>query len=422
MRCARCGNENSDANRFCGMCGATLLAAPSAVPSAPGAAARPNAVAPPGSSAPAQSQVQAAPRSSAPAQEASPLSGPSFLGLNDPPPKDRPLKDPALSPRRRGSLSIDPQSAPSSNSLDYLLEDDEDQPRSSGTGKLVLILLALALAVGLGYLRWRNHGFGWLGSDSGKRPAAQTSDSTDTGSTTPAPSDSTNAPAAPAAVPPTATDSTSPTGAPASAAPASSTPASATLPSATPAASVPAATPATSSTTTSAHTAPASPALGTGDAAIATVPAATPASPATAPPPADRDEARDTAPPANAKPSAAAPEPLAKPHAAVRPAPLFDAVSEAQKYLYGKGVSQNCDHGLRLLKPTADQGNSKAMVEMGALYSAGLCTPRDLPTAYRWFALALRKDPDNQAVQTDLEKLWGEMTQPERQLAIKLSQ
>jgi hypothetical protein len=62
------------------------------------------------------------------------------------------------------------------------------------------------------------------------------------------------------------------------------------------------------------------------------------------------------------------------------------------------------------------------MIEMGALYSAGLCTPRDLPTSYRWFALALRKDPENQAVQKDLSKLWSEMTQPERQLAIKLSQ
>ena len=70
----------------------------------------------------------------------------------------------------------------------------------------------------------------------------------------------------------------------------------------------------------------------------------------------------------------------------------------------------------------ANQGNPKAMVEMGALYSAGLCAPHDLPTAYRWFAIALRKDPSNQAIQTDLQKLWGEMTQPERQLAIKLTQ
>jgi TPR repeat protein len=97
-------------------------------------------------------------------------------------------------------------------------------------------------------------------------------------------------------------------------------------------------------------------------------------------------------------------------------------VSEARKYLYGQNVPQNCDRGLHLLKPLADQANAKAMIEMGALYSAGLCTPRDLPTAYRWFALALRKDPDNQPLQGDLQKLWGEMTQPERQLAIKLSQ
>jgi TPR repeat protein len=112
-------------------------------------------------------------------------------------------------------------------------------------------------------------------------------------------------------------------------------------------------------------------------------------------------------------------ERAAKPHAAIR---QVDPVAEAQKYIYGRGVTQDCDRGMRLLKPAADQANPAAMSEMGALYSAGLCTPHDLPTAYRWFALALRKDPNNMAVQTDLQKLWGEMTQPERQLAIKLSQ
>jgi TPR repeat protein len=109
----------------------------------------------------------------------------------------------------------------------------------------------------------------------------------------------------------------------------------------------------------------------------------------------------------------------AKPKAASKP---VDSVTEAQKYLYGRGAAQDCDHGLRILKPLANGGNSKAMVEMGALYSAGLCAPHDLPTAYRWFAVALRKDPSNEAIQNDLQKLWGEMTQPERQLAIKLTQ
>jgi TPR repeat protein len=99
-----------------------------------------------------------------------------------------------------------------------------------------------------------------------------------------------------------------------------------------------------------------------------------------------------------------------------------DQVIEAQRYIYGRGVTQDCEHGMRLLKPAAAQANEKAMIEMGALYSAGLCTPHDLPTAYRWFAMALRKDPESQSAQADLQKLWGEMTQPERQLAIKLSQ
>ena len=118
----------------------------------------------------------------------------------------------------------------------------------------------------------------------------------------------------------------------------------------------------------------------------------------------------------------AAAEPPPKPPAAIKPVKPVDPVSEAQKYIYGRGVTQDCERGMRLLKPAAEQANPKAMIEMGALYSAGLCTPHDLPTAYRWFALALRKDPDNESVQTDLQKLWGEMTQPERQLAIKLSQ
>jgi TPR repeat protein len=111
------------------------------------------------------------------------------------------------------------------------------------------------------------------------------------------------------------------------------------------------------------------------------------------------------------------------PTQAPKPAPKpLDPVTEAQKYLYGKGAKQDCDRGMRMLKPEADRSNPKAMTEMGALYSAGLCTPRDLPTSYRWFALALRKNPDDQALQGDLQKLWDEMTQPERQQAIRLSQ
>jgi TPR repeat protein len=129
--------------------------------------------------------------------------------------------------------------------------------------------------------------------------------------------------------------------------------------------------------------------------------------------------ASDSPPAPSPKPKATASTP--KPHAGIASATLADQVTEAQKYIYGRGVTQDCESGMRLLKPAAAQANPRAMIEMGALYSAGLCTPHDLPTAYRWFAMALRKDPDNQSWQADLQKIWGEMTQPERQLAIKLS-
>jgi hypothetical protein len=406
VRCARCGNENLDGNRFCGMCGATLLttSVPVAAPPAQSSAARSTVPAaassfPPGPAAGAQPQNPPSSRTSTPVSEQEPyISGPSFLGLNEP------------APRKRANLSSDPHVRPSSRNLDYLL-DDEEEPRRGGAGKYVLILLALALAVGFGYLRWKNQGFGWLGPH-GNKPAAtvQDSDSTDT-KAAPAPAaSSTNAPApapaastaaSPAATPPVA-NPTPPAGDPA---PSSSTPSPATgnaSPNPAPATGEP--TPPDSAATPAATSA-----------------AAPPASAAKEPAP-TADDTEDTPTEASPKPNHAEDAPPPKPHAGVKPVPQVDPVSEAQKYLYGRGVAQDCERGMRLLKPAANQSNPKAMIEMGALYSAGLCTPHDLPTAYRWFALALRKDPDNNAVQNDLQKLWGEMTQPERQLAIKLSQ
>ena len=403
MRCARCGNENLDGNRFCGMCGATLLttSVPVAAPSAQSSATRPTVAAAPssfpqGPAAGTQPQNPPSSRTSAPVSEQEQyISGPSFLGLNQP------------APRKRASLSSDPRVRPSSNNLDYLL-DDEEEPRRGGAGKYVLILLALALAVGFGYLRWKNQGFGWLGPHVNKPSAsAQDSGPTDTNSApTPAPG-STSTPA-PATSPTTTTAAPSPAANPAP----------------------PVGDPASNNSTPTPAAGNASPGPTPGGEAPppessrnpAATPAAAPPASGAKEPPVTADDSDDTATEASAKPNHAEETPLAKPHAAVKPVQQADPVSEAQKYLYGRGVAQDCERGMRLLKPAASQSNPKAMIEMGALYSAGLCTPHDLPTAYRWFALALRRDPDNNAVQNDLQKLWGEMTQPERQLAIKLSQ
>lgn len=400
MRCTRCGNDNPDGNRFCGMCGATLLQPPPVAvvaprPSAPEAASPAAVVAPPARSEAAPVRPSADERHSSAS-----ISGPSFLGLNDPP------------ERKRASLSIDPHS--SQNNLEYLL-DDEEQPKSSGWGKVLLILLALGLAVGFGYLRWKNQSMGWLRPAANKPSAVSQPSTPDTNS---------------AATPPTAAAGSVPSPAsPSTAQPAAATPVNQ--------AAQPAATSPTSATVSTppagTSTGPAAPTQA--PAAASTSPnsdaAATPASGA-----APSATAPSTATPPPTIPSSAAPSAVTPTDHIEKPKPAPDAaeaprrppvkpvdkVTEAQKYLYGKGVTQDCDRGLRLLKSAANESNPKAMIEMGALYSAGLCTPHDLPTAYRWFALALRKDPDNQAAQTDLQKLWGEMTQPERQLAIKLTQ
>ncbi|HUO17013.1 MAG TPA: zinc-ribbon domain-containing protein [Verrucomicrobiae bacterium] len=472
MRCPHCGNENPETHRFCGMCGASLLQGPGAAMAAPGSLISPSAgsASAPRTTAPTASAPHSAAPESAPSaatatiprpnppaptpatpveatlrpavpqteltsprppqrvtQEEPVISGPSFLGLNQP----------ASPPPKRGRLSIDPNSAPSSGNLDYLLEDEE--PKSGGAWKVILILVALALAVTFGYLRWKNQGLPFL--NPAPKPAAQvpanaeplpspganTNASAPTNSVnTPAgsagpPSSAATAPASNSSSAPTANSPANTTAAQpsantstpsAAAATASGAPNAAnSVPAAGSSNSAPAVTPSTAAgasasptpaPTQPAETAPANPA-----------PAAQPSAPtksgnsfgASA-----ANEAKDTAAPASE---------VSKPPAAIK---RVDTVTEAQKYLYGKGVPQDCDRGLRLLKPAANGGNPKAMIEMGALYSAGLCTPRDLPTSYRWFAMALRKDPDNESVATDLQKLWGEMTQPERQLAIRLSQ
>jgi hypothetical protein len=393
VRCPRCGNENSEENRFCGMCGTKLLGAPAVVASTPVAVAassgestgsRLGTSPAPTAPVPTRPQVVATPRSAASVSQDSPgISGPSFLGLNDPP------------PRQRG-LSADSQS---SSSLDYLLEDEE--PKRGGAGKFALILLMLALAAGFGYLRWK-----WLVGTS-KRPAV-TSQAPDPSATTydvPSSGNPTGTSTPPA---PTPTQPPAPAAQPA---PDSSSANNLT-------AASPVATPdaADSSSAKPDAAAPSDASNSSPESSATNQPAAKEADtePAAATP--------DAPPPAAPRPKKAAAEAQPKPTAGITPTRSADAVTEAQKYIYGRGVTQDCERGMRLLKPAAAQANPKAMIEMGALYSAGLCTPHDLPTAYRWFAMALRKDPDNQSVQADLQKLWGEMTQPERQLAIRLSQ
>ena len=391
MRCPRCGNENLATNRFCGSCGASLVSevAPAGVR---GEAASP----------PTGVRKAVTPTSGEPAS----ITGPSFLGLNAPAPSR---------PGSSASLLRDAHHGPPSRNLDYLLEDD-DEPRGVA-GKVFLILIALALALGFGYLRWRHQGLSSLWSGLTKPATTQTAETLHSATDTPA-----SAPDAPAA-PPSSTGSsagqqTASASQPAAAAPDSSA-ASSSSTAGGPAAASPG-TAAAPAATPDANAAKAPTNATTSPAAPANAPAAdTPASDdgKSAPPAAaSSDESSEPAP---------APTASAKPRVAPKPsvAKPFDQVTEAEKYIYGRGgMRQDCDRGLRMLRPVAEQSNPRAMISLGALYSTGVCTPRDLPTAYRWFALALRKQPDNQPLQENLQRLWSQMTLPERQLAVKLSQ
>jgi len=429
VRCGRCGNENSETNRFCGMCGAPLLAKAQAVaqPSGPGTTARPTgsvAAATP-VAVPAQKETArtVARESSGPvvasgvtverspslssfgvrasdvrpsdvkASAAPVITGPSFLGLN--------------TPTEPGHDALQP-----SSNVDYLLEDDEEEPKR-GWGKFVLVLAALVLAAGFGYLHWKQGGFAWLNSGGNKTAAAPTAEGTQNGAASGSPSG--------AASPISAT---TPTG---TVAPASVPVTGGATPAAAPVSSPVAASPDSSQSAASQTAALQGPASQSG----AVTPAQTPPTPtqeSNSSPPAESASQNGATAPTSEPNSAETPTtpaqkiPIRKPSPAKLPAKPVDLVAEAERLIYGNGVRQDCDRGMRGLKSAAEQSNAKAMISLGAVYSTGTCVPRDLPTSYRWFALALHKEPDNQSLQDDLQKVWGQMTQAERQLAIKLSQ
>jgi cytoskeletal protein RodZ len=94
----------------------------------------------------------------------------------------------------------------------------------------------------------------------------------------------------------------------------------------------------------------------------------------------------------------------------------------AEAYLYGRGVPENCDEAVRNLKEASAKSNAKARSTFGTMYATGHCVPRDLPTSYLWFAMALRVDPNNQILEKDLTAVWNQMTPPERQMASRMKQ
>lgn len=335
-------------------------------------------------------------------------------GRHDPAP-------PAPAPAYTGGIFNLGAPAEHTRNLDYLLDDDEEEPKSH-TGLMLLAVVAIALVAGLGYLRFRNTGLPFLksGAANSKSATPSTDGSGDSSiELSPAPSGNATT-AAPAASAPAAASTSQPNPAVDNA----TAPPTSAQPSPQPASAAPA--PAASSPAASSPT-PSSPAQNS--AASSTPPDS---NTVTAPPATTGPDSATPAPatdkPAQApEPTAAATAPPPKPKAATKPAPKpaakTDAVTLGEQYIYGRGgVPQSCEKGLRYIKPAADQSNAKAMITMGALYATGHCLSRDLPTAYRYFALALRSDPDNVPLRENAESVWKQMTAEERKQAIRLTQ
>ena len=375
MICPNCREDNAPTFRFCGMCGTPLE--PRRQPGAPALdpmSAFPASAAQRVAGADPTVRLAGAPsvtpsNETRPANRAvPPISGPSMLGLNQPsvnqstPSPSRPVFE--SDPLSSQYPSKDLLRERAFSGLDSFLEPEE--PKTGGRRIFLLIVLLAALG-GAGWWTYTNY----LGLGE-KHPAASVS-----------------------------TDSTPPDKTP---------------------------------------TKPAS----TESPAASTSPAATPA-PASVAPVGVRENAGESfdknpkPAPAETKPAETArknPAPIvSKPEkkpvliakAAKPPEPLVADTSDAafrkgEAYLYGRGVPENCDEAVKNLKAASAKSNAKARSAFGTMYATGHCVPRDLPTSYMWFALALRIDPNNQILEKDLSAVWNQMTPPERQMATRMKQ
>ena len=308
-----------------------------------------------------------------------PVSGPSFLGLGDERSRD----------------------------LDYLLEDEP--PR--GHARLYLALLLLVASGALLAWQWQRDGYPW--SSFVLKPAMSSPAPV---SSLPVPAPESAAAAAPVPVEPTANPA--PPEAQAAGSQVAPPPAAGTATSAAPDNPSAVAKPA-DQTSQPAAAKPAEEAAQPIDSSDSSEAAAK--TPVAVPQPTSEPEtaaARRETRTASALPGPKSVGPKPSPPA---PPDSFEdrLVADGEKYLYGRGVPEDCERAQRNLQIGARQSNARAQTLLGAMYATGHCVNRDLPTAYRWFAKALHGDPGNSRVQRDLEVLWKQMTPEERQLAMK---
>jgi hypothetical protein len=395
--CPKCGEDNSDTFRFCGMCG-NLLEARRPVNAL---MSNQSSSLPRAANAPA-SRMAIEERAIWPADNASqpvpPISGPSMLGLN------QPVASPLSASHAESQPKPSPnQPRPSQPSADLLREKsfsgldsffEPEQPKT-GARRIVLLVVLLAALGGAGW--WA---YGYLESAENRKSAPATPTTAQSDGDVPANSRNNSKTASPSNPTPTATAD-----APAEAKSAPAPEASASAP---PSAALPErpsenANPIADLPPTQAPPKPAT--------------KVTPANPKAA------QSARIEEKKIEEKGQASIADAMAA--KASKPAPVANGNADFRKgeaYLYGRGVPENCTEAVKSLKAASAQQSAKARSAFGTMYATGHCVPRDLPTSYLWFAKALQVDPKNQILEKDLNAIWNQMTPPERQIATRMKQ
>ena len=372
MICPKCGEENSDGFRYCGMCGTLLEArkpagAPRVAPTTEAPRNGPNDTKPVRTPVTTNAAIAAA-------RPVPPTTGPSFLGLNQPITNDTEKIGPSIDSLREHSFS----------GLDSFFEPEEPKV---GFRRIVLLLILLGALGFAGW--WAFNNYNKIGAISGNAPALAKP------SASGAPAANTAAPNAnsPAAAPPQSNTGASP-----------------------PAAE-----------TTSPQTQNATP-------QVVEKKSEEKAAEKTEEKPEPKPEQKTAQIASAAQPTTetrSLPErKIARAEAGAssqsQATPVNDkgdaAFRKGEAYLYGRGVAENCTAAIKSLKEASAKQNAKARSTFGTMYATGHCVARDLPTSYSWFALALRVDPNNQILEKDLVAVWNQMTPPERQLATKMKQ
>ncbi len=366
VRCAECGYKNSPVYHYCGVCGAVLHPAAEPVKAAaPVSAAKAPAVPVP--------PVAATPPPAPVAPSVAPVSTPPPPSPIRPEPTTRPGPSTPPDSSLSGMSFLGLSQPSSSSSPSYLLEDEEPPKRT--WGRFVFIVLLLAVAGGLAW-QWKHGGYPFVRPQQAATVPAQPTQN-------PAPTPDTTQP-----VPntPLITAADTPSNQPGT-------------PEATPA------QPAAAEPAKPADTKP-----DTSTEAKSAEPKPTEAKPAGAKPEAPAPTTAKAQPPAVTKPATPAEPPVS---------PGESLFRQGQKYLYGTGAAANCDLAQKSLMAAAARNHVQAQSTLGTMYFTGHCVNRDLPTAYRWFAKALKQDPTNTRLEQNLSVVWRQMTAEEQKVAMQ---